>query len=320
MSDRITPLDPEEAELARALRSLPIVAPGARIDADILAAARTAVQRRSPVRRPWIWSLGTAAAAVLAFGTLLRMQHSGLEPLDEARIAPPSQEAEQVPQTTGRSEPEQQPAAAADEPDDAESARLDRIEVSGTRIKAEPIPIAEPAAEMSLPAPPPPAAPPAPSAPPAAVTPRPEAFPAPKSIVAPEPRPAAPSRVLPAIKREAPTPPAESPAPMPQSAQPAAPPPRPSDTPQPARRERGASLELQTSKSAGSAAALDTQSEIDTQATTDRGITEDTQAVFTRVRDLLAAGKRRQARDVLRTWRRAHPDHPLPDDLRILLE
>lgn len=307
MNDRHMPLDHEEAELARALRDLPNGEPGARIDSEILAVARASVQRRSPVRRPWIWSLGTAAAAVLAFGTLLRMQHSGLEPLDEASMTLPGEIAEEASTTAGRSESASSPAGAEAKSDDNRTAPLDRIEVSGTRIAPEPAPKAEPVSEMAVPVPP--ASPPPPPAPPALVAPPPQAFPLPKSSAAPHPRPP-PPQTAPPVTKEAPPAPAESPAPSLQSA----PAMRASDAPAPARRERGVSQELRSNKSAVSAATFDAEGEIK------RAASEAPERLFARVRALIDAGENQHARDLLQAWHRAHPDYLLPDDMRILLE
>lgn len=302
------PLDVEEAELGRALRALPNAEPGAKLDAQILGAARSAVLRRSsPVRRPWIWSLGTAAAAVLAFGTLLRLQHTGLEPLDESSITLPREAAEESIPPRDPGGTAYQSAPAGERAEQADSARLDRIEVSGSRVKPQPAPMAEPVSEMAIPAPPP--APPVPPPAPPAAAPKPKAFPPHEPSVLMPPRPP-PPQAPPPVQREAPSAPSEGLAPALRSA----PAPRSDDAPLAARRERGISHELQASKSAGSAVALDAESEIDLAPDAEP------RTLFKRVRELRDAGNEIRARDLLRAWHRAHPDFLLPDDLRILLE
>lgn len=89
-------LDAEEQRLARLLRTLPGGAPPPALDAKILAAARdTTAPRR---RRPALWGLGTAAAAVLAVGVIWRLQHQPEPPvvLPESPMAFPEPGADRT--------------------------------------------------------------------------------------------------------------------------------------------------------------------------------------------------------------------------------
>ena len=69
------PLDADERELARALRSLPAGSPSPELDARILGAARRAVHVARPRKRKntWLIGLGTAASALLAVGLFVKM-------------------------------------------------------------------------------------------------------------------------------------------------------------------------------------------------------------------------------------------------------
>lgn len=304
MSAPRQPLDREEVELARLLRGLPAAEPGADIDARILAAARAAPARRSPVRRPWIWSLGTAAAAVLAFGTLLRMQQTGIEPLPE--------------QTAPMLEETAPPAVSGEQSAPA----LDRIEVSGSRIRAENAERLAPqaASEMALPAAPP--APPVPSSTPApASPPRPSAAdaqdrPAEPSALRLQSQPAPPAPAAPpAVLREASPASTDSAAQRLQAPKLAAPP--PGAAAEPESRQRAGAAEPGARESAGSMAAKAFPAQ---EAAEADAPPESDEALFERVRLLLAEGHAIEARRLLRAWRSEHPDAELPDDLKALLE
>lgn len=161
---RKDPLTDDEVALGRVLRALPGGEPSPRVDAAILAAARdaTAATPASARRRRGLpgWALGTAAAAVLAVGIGLQF-----EPGREARP---------------EGLPTEAPASASAP---AEEAVLERIKVTGSRLKREEDAEADRAVPQAKPAPgfqrqpsaaaasneappPPPPAPPAPAAPP----------------------------------------------------------------------------------------------------------------------------------------------------------
>lgn len=159
---RQTPLQDDEAALARVLRALPAGEPSARVDAAILAAATDAVGPRenaSPSRRHLpAWALGTAAAAVLAIGVGLQLRprlapeapvaadapvlmQEAAKPaakMAEGTAAEASADgsgdaaAELAPPPPAHPPP---PAPAAAPP--AEEPALDQIVVSGTRITPE---------------------------------------------------------------------------------------------------------------------------------------------------------------------------------------
>jgi len=292
---RPSPLDREEAELAARLRRLPDAQPGPSIDAAILAAARKAPPRRSPVRRPWVWSLGTAAAAVLALATLMRMQHEGLEPLQEA--APPARTApaEAAPMLE---EPPIVPPEAASGPiafDAADSPAaettappqpaLDRIEVSGSRVRAEPAaPAPEPSPIQLRPRPP--AAPPAVPAP--SSSPAPSAFPVPPA--APPPPPA--TLQAPAL-REAPRPAAGS-----QRSEPA----------------------RESTRARRTESEMAVPAPVAGKAAPDQAHAESDEAVFRQARELIAAGDEAGARELLKDWLKQNPGKTLPEDLQALVE
>ncbi|MBW8312818.1 MAG: hypothetical protein K0M64_12410 [Rhizobium sp.] len=130
---RQTPLQDDEAALARVLRALPAGEPSARVDAAILAAATDAVGPRenaAPSRRRLpAWALGTAAAAVLAIGVGLQLR---------PRLAPEAPVAAEAPalmQETAKPAAKAAEDTAAAPP--AEAPALDQIVVSGTRITPE---------------------------------------------------------------------------------------------------------------------------------------------------------------------------------------
>jgi hypothetical protein len=300
MSTPREPLDRDEAELARLLRSLPSAEPGAEIDARILAAARAAPARRSPVRRPWIWSLGTAAAAVLAFGTLLRMQQTGIEPLPEPAAmrmqeSAPTPGAEPGRSTDSFEAPAERAPVAASEGEGeatapasppAERAGRARAEAKGeTTESGRPAATPEPAA-MAVPAPPP--------APPA-----------------PPPAPAAP----PAVLRDAPAASTESAVQRLQAPRLAAPPASAPVDPESRQREQQARSRARESDKSTAAQAFPAQEEAEADP-----LREPDEALFERVRLLLAQGNAAEARRLLREWRAAHPDAELPADLEPLLE
>jgi type IV secretory pathway VirB10-like protein len=164
---RQTPLQDDEAALARVLRALPAGEPSARVDAAILAAATDAVGPRenaSPSRRRLpAWALGTAAAAVLAIGVGLQLRPP-LAPEAPAPAEAPVSKQEAAKPAVAMAEmtaepsadasadaaagvgpaaapppppPPAPPAPAAAPP--AEAPALDQIVVSGTRITPEAI-------------------------------------------------------------------------------------------------------------------------------------------------------------------------------------
>ncbi len=351
MSTPREPLDRDEAELAVLLRRLPAGEPGPAVDARILAAARAAPARRSVVRRPWIWSLGTAAAAVLAFGTLLRMQEAGFESVPE--VAPQA-----APETASMRENE------AD-------ARLERVEVSGNRVRteagaeearadrasekardaSEPEPFAARSAApdaKSLAAPSTQAAP-APAA--RGVTPQdaaPHSAPAESrsrpgsraddavsamSVPVPPPAPPAPAAsVLMQESTPASATSAEHAADSGLADQPASP--LPSEAPRRALRDQRATTldaaaatkredapprQQERTEAIGALRKEGTRlRELDADA--EAGAAETPEAGLERIRALLARGEREAAREALRRWRKDWPEAELPEDLRALLE
>ena len=170
---RQTPLQDDEAALARVLRALPAGEPPARVDAAILAAATDAVGPREnatpPRRRLPAWALGTAAAAVLAIGIGLQLrpplapqapapaeapvlQRKAAEPAaataDMAAETSADASADAALELAPAAAPPPPPAPAAAPP--AESPALDQIVVSGSRLQRtevilEEAPVAAPA-------------------------------------------------------------------------------------------------------------------------------------------------------------------------------
>ncbi len=87
---RTTPLQDDEAALARVLRALPAGEPPAALDAAILKAATDAISAPATAKRPRhlpTWALGTAAAAVLAIGIGSQLR----PPVPVERAAPPAE-------------------------------------------------------------------------------------------------------------------------------------------------------------------------------------------------------------------------------------
>lgn len=164
------PLQDDEIALARVLRALPAGEPPPSVDAAILAAATDAVphRRRLGTGLRWLptWAVGTAAAAVLAvgIGIQLRPPLAPTPPPSQPQAAPrtmapaaPSPpaavampEAAEPPAVSAASEeavpvpfddidgfaPPPASAPMATQETQRDPARLDSIEVSGSRVRA----------------------------------------------------------------------------------------------------------------------------------------------------------------------------------------
>ncbi|MBD8524337.1 hypothetical protein [Pseudomarimonas arenosa] len=116
-----------DKDLRESWRQLPQPQPSAELDRRVLLQAQAAIHRgpRFHLR----WGAGAAAAALLCFALLLPVQQSSLSP-----------ESITVPSDAPSPKPSEPDSSSAD------SAVLDRIEVSGSRLRtappAEPMPVA----------------------------------------------------------------------------------------------------------------------------------------------------------------------------------
>lgn len=292
------PLSPEERAMGERLARLgPHGEPSPALDARILAGAHAAANTPTRARRPsrrWPLALGIAASLTLAIGIAWQ-----LRPVQEAMVYDEAASA-----TASRSE------AAAPEESAADAAAVDEVGA----IAAPPQPASEAAAagntaagaqrqsDKSLPAPPPAtqrarAPTPAPPAPPEPEVVFDDAAPADAATQAPAaaPPPAAPVRA-PASAAKA------------ISGQP-----------------RNQAVERSSAESAaGTAADQAAQSREDAFAEDVPPATADSPAVreawLQRIRELQAAGNTVDARASLDEFVHRYPNHPLPDDLRTLLE
>lgn len=289
------PLDESERALARALRGLPAASPAPELDALVLGAARRAVHLAPHRRnRRWIVGLGTAATALLAMGVLLKMHSLGRDRVlasPESTQTPAAQNAAPFPH----------PAISASTPTPAR--------LNTPPPKAIPPP-AFPANALQ-------AAPrkvqPPPMSPVVMETPTPMTTPAP-----PPPPPLAPAvensaqAVAPArdeALRQSAGAPAAATAMQERTANPSAPP----ATVQGDHPVSGGALgKAEKSRSASLLAQPGLHPPADDAQL---GSAE----WLARIRERLASGDRAGAAASLHAFQRAHPDLPVPDDLRVLL-
>lgn len=147
-----------ERELARQLRDGPSPQPDDALDARILAQARAAV---SPVpvqrvrRRPWLVGLASAAVLVLSVGVIVRVVDEPPDAESALLQRPAEPELRAIPSAAeSDSLFEGQAVAEIDDPA-AASARdeLERINITGSRIRHAPQPAAVEAPSMAEPAP-----------------------------------------------------------------------------------------------------------------------------------------------------------------------
>lgn len=298
------PLTPEERALGERLARLgPHGEPSPALDARILAAAHAAASTPAQTHRPsrrWPMALGIAASLTLAVGIAWQ-----LRPVQETTVYDEAASATAVQAETAAA-PQESAAevAAADQvqavavpPPPAAEAGPARTPAAGSRRemdKAVPAPGAA-AQRARAPAPAPPA-PPEPeavfddAAPVDAAIPAPAAPPAAAAMRAPSPAPAAK-----AISGETRT----------QAA------------------ERN-STEAAANSVAGTAARTSAQSREDAFAEDVPPATADSpevrEAWLQRIRELAKAGNTDDARASLHEFVHRYPNHPLPDDLRALLE
>ncbi|HET6603782.1 MAG TPA: hypothetical protein VFG21_06135 [Xanthomonadaceae bacterium] len=269
------------------------------MDARIRAAARAAVAGTRPSRlRPWPWGLSTAAAAVLALAFLWQ---SGLPPQREATDEFGQPVEIQLPEATLGIEPDvvtgaatssqDAPQAAARETEavqDDASAELDRVEVGGSRVRAQEEFVPEPpadAARQIVPATP-------------STAPKREPVPAESGTVATVPPPPPPPPVVLDEARESVRDEAAAGAgaerrdygvaqPLPQA-------PPPQSVPAPAFKGRALP-----------------------PVAADEHL--DPEAWLQRIRERLRAGDREGATHSLQRFQSLHPHWPVPDDLQMLL-
>ncbi|WP_147651916.1 hypothetical protein [Vulcaniibacterium gelatinicum] len=279
------PLTPEERALAERLARLgPHGEPSPALDARVLAAARAELEAAAPParrRRRWPYVVGIAASCALAVGVAWR-----LRPLPE----PPAMARKEAAATVAEMAPvEAAPPAAA--------------------MQAKPVAPPQPV--------PPPAQAPAPAVDAAAATAR-EA-----DAAAPAAAAKAASEVAPENAEAAPAFVAEPPATLAAPA-PAPPPPAAAtrtdrngaSTGQPVRQEAGAAAQARESRLAAPLPEEDVEDI--PPATADNPEVRD--AWLQRIRELMAAGELDLARESLARFRERHPQHPIPDDLRPLLQ
>ena len=296
------PLSPEERALGERLARLaPHGEPSPALDARILAAAHAAATPSAQTRRPsrrWPMALGIAASLTLAVGIAWQ-----LRPAQEAAIYDEAASATAV-QAEAAAAP-QEPAAEAVAADQVRAGEAQpALDASAMQAppsrsrresdKALPAPRRAPQAERAqAPAP----APPAPAEPEVV-------FDDPPAVDAAIPAPAAPPAAA-TVRAPAPAAKAISAEPRPQGA------------------ERNRTGTAATS-AAGTAAGTTTQSREDAFAEDVPPATADSpevrEAWLQRIRELAQSGQAGDARASLEEFVHRYPDHPLPDDLRALLE
>lgn len=275
-------------ELGALYRRLPRPEPPRRLDRSVLGAAARAAHGYTPRRQRWLLGLGSAAGIVLAAGVAWHVGQDALR--REQELAPP--------------------AAVAP----AETARPTWVPVA---------PISEPARRAHDQA----AASPAPAAPSVGTAAPPPAAKQAQALQKNEAKAKAAPKPQAARESFAP-PPAAAPAPA------VAPEPAPAQA-FPADAERAEqSADSSVGGVAGGRAAKDARdAEVDsiarhrgTAAPSPSGSVElrrdlqlDPQTWLARIDELLRKGRRQQAIESLRLFHVAHPDYPLPDELRSLL-
>lgn len=333
------PLTSEERALAQRLSALGRHAgPSPALDARILASARAATTQRPPRRRRTRWPVGVGIAASLAVAIGIAWQLRPLPqdqwipasesvPVDPAATAPaPAAERASAPATAAddvadAATPAPEPAtprASSPSADPAPRARRATMPTPGAAAETQALteqaqardaaPLSEAApvvfddpAPMDV-APPSPPAPPPPPPPPAAPTPTP--------VFVPSPRPA--------------TPPADAPSPAPSARAARAPAPA-STRAQPADRRLDAVVVSGTrirrdDASGEDASALPLDQSADDAPPASFTTPESRDAWLQRIRELVQEGELDAARASLHEFRRRHPAHVLPEDLKVLLE
>ncbi|WP_284198220.1 hypothetical protein [Chitinimonas prasina] len=303
--------DDDDKALSQAYAALEQPLPPPALDSAILAAARNAVQDGAKVipfparpRRNWGVPLGLAATVMLALGVSLQLRDSEETRLDEPMLAAEMSDPVAVPEATAA--PPANAAVGSKDEKNLESAST--AAAAPPPPQEEPVTSSVPATRRSLAQPR--------QIPPAEMRPAMEpglmesakhAAPAALAAPAPEPEPAQEAeskagdpmarqdkRSQPALAPAAPAPQA-MPAPAPAAAKPAAG--RSQEHTAPALRKMLESMPPPTTKP---------------DATPERWITS--------IRQLLEVGKEDEARRQVRLLQQRWPDHPLPRELRYLLE
>lgn len=291
------PLSPEERALGERLARLgPHGEPSPALDARILAAAHaaasTTVQAHRPSRR-WPMALGIAASLTLAVGIAWQ-----LRPVQEAVVYDEAASATAAQAEAAAAPEESAMSAVAVQPPPAADASTAQAPAAGSRRESDKVPAApRPTAHAERARAPAPVAP----APPEPVVVFDEPAPADAAMPAPPAPPAA------AVMR------APSPAPAAKTIG--------ETRTQAAERNRA---EAAASTAAGTAARAATQSREDAFAEDVPPATADSpevrEAWLQRIRELAKAGDTDDARASLYEFVHRYPNHPLPDDLRALLE
>lgn len=321
---RREPLDADEASLAKIVRALPGANPPSALDAAILAAARKAAEAE-PARPPrrHHWRIGASIAALLVVG-IVWQSRIGMDPPPQFHYDEPASaalemrapedlgeataeaaaKAQAEPSTEAPAPAATEPPAAADastpEPPPAAFHEVQRVPAphpaapapapaAPAPVAAEPVPAPSPEpmpepAPMFAPAPPPPPAPPAPPAATASEEAAADEASLDRIEVTGARVRASESRRLRREQERARSAPAQEPAPAIMSVPAPTPPTEPALPPVEA----------------------------------DEGLPP--ADWIERIRFRLAAGQRDGALDSLGRFLLAHPGHPLPDDLRDLLE
>lgn len=295
MNNHDEPLSPEERALAGRVARLgahgePSPALDARILAAAHAAAGTPAQTQRPTRR-WPVALGIAASLTLAVGIAWQVRPlQEAATYDEAASATAAQAAMAVPSAESAADTvaaEQPQADGASQPD----AGTGPARAPAAESRREPAKVrSAPRAFIPSPAPPPPQAPPVVF----------DQSAAPTEAVMPAPSPAASAMQAP---------PAAAPAAKTTSAE---------SRNQSAGRNSADAGVGTAAASREDAFAEDAAAEDVPPATADSPEVRD--AWLQRIRELARAGNTDDARASLDEFVRRYPDHPLPDDLRALLE
>lgn len=273
-------LDDEGGELGALYRRLPRVEPPRRLDRNVLGQAARAVRGKTPRRHRWLVGFGSAAGVVLAAGIAWRI----------------GQEA--LPQPSPRSAPQVIPVQPIAEPAQRRHERA---------ADAYP-PIVVPQAAA-------PAAAPEPQPAPAAAKPA-----SPQAAAAPKSRAVAPAaEKAPAPLAAPPPPPAPAPAPFAAETE--------TQAPVPANAPAAVSAEAPESKTLDAtepdrATATRVRAAAPPSPSTSVELRRDMQLApqdwLAHIRQLLHQGRRQQAIESLRLFRRAHPDWQLSAELEAL--
>jgi resuscitation-promoting factor RpfA len=325
------PLSPEERDLARRLSQLGgHVAPPGSLDTKILAAARDAVQGRPRRARPrWPFGIGIAASLAIAMGVAWQ-----LRPLPESEVLPVPSETAPAARMMEPAAPSAAPAQAVEDAAAPAAREADAMPPdTPAEAPAAALEIAAPPVERVQRAPPPAEPPLALDAPAAAPAPSPDIGPTPARAMPPPPPPAAPA------PRASPAPAAAMSAPAAQEAAAAK-----AGTEEHERRAQATSAaSMRAAGARPDDTALDritaTGSRIrhaepvaadrldeyldeplDEQPPVSFASPQARDAWLQRIRELVDEGERDAARASLREFRRRYPQHPVPADLKALLE